>query len=70
MTSNDFIRFSLDYPLKIKLSSLSINILEVQSVQSLSCGLSGPHGLQYARPPRPSPSPPAFNLSQHQGLFQ
>ena len=54
-----------------------------------------PHGLQYARPPGPSPtprvhsnschwvgnaiqpphplsspSPPAFNLSQHQGLFQ
>ena len=55
----------------------------------------GPHGLQHARPPCPSPtpgiysnscpsnwwchptissllppSPPAFNLSQHQGLFQ
>ena len=54
-----------------------------------------PHGLQHARPPRPSPilgvysnsvrwvidaiqpsqllsspSPPAFNLSQHQGLFK
>ena len=64
MTSNDFIRFSLDYPLKIKLSSLSINILEVQSVQSLSCGLSGPHGLQYARPPRPSPTPGVYSNSR------
>ena len=68
----------------------------ISSVQSLChVRLFGPHGLQHARPPCPSPtprvytnscplsrwchatisssvvpSPPSFNLSQHQGLFK
>ena len=68
---------------------------QFSSVQSLSCVLLHPHGLQHARLPvchqlpeitqthvhwvsdaiQPShllssPSPPAFKLSQHQGLFK
>ena len=39
-------------------------------VQSLSWDSLRPHGLQHARLPCPSLSPPALNLSQRQHLFQ
>ena len=45
----------------------------VQSVQSLSGAQTHVHQVNDAiQPSHPlsSPSPPAFNLSQHQGLFQ
>ena len=59
---------------------ISLVTLTISSVQSFSrIQLFVTHGLKYARLPCLSPtpraylsfpSPPAFNLSQHQGLFQ
>ena len=48
-------------------------LIGVQSVQSLSGAQTHVHQVNDAiQPSHPlsSPSPPAFNLSQHQGLFQ
>ena len=75
--------FNIKIPKEKKKGFTSPFFLQFSSVQSLShVRLSRPHEPQHARPPCPvgdaiqpshpllSASPPAFNLSQHQGLFQ